>query len=201
MDILVITWNFPPRRGGMEQLLANLCNGLSKNHRLFVITSYAGSSYERETGIFRPRWPGLFAFFSYALCKGVLLLRCQRDISVVFGGSVLVTPLVLVLARLFRRKSVIQSHGLDLLYPKPAYQWPAVRWLRFCDHVIANSGYTASLAKDKGASKESITIIPPGVHWQKFVLETSVRRAQVRAGLARKKNHSVCRSARAQKRS
>ncbi len=96
MDILVITWNFPPRRGGMEQLLASLCNGLSKNHRLFVITSYAGSSYERETGIFRPRWPGLFAFFSYALCKGALLLRCQRDISVVFGGSVLVTPMVAI---------------------------------------------------------------------------------------------------------
>jgi hypothetical protein len=55
MDILVITWNFPPRRGGMEQLLGSLCDGLSKNHRLFIITSYAGPSYEGETGIFRPR--------------------------------------------------------------------------------------------------------------------------------------------------
>jgi phosphatidyl-myo-inositol dimannoside synthase len=187
MDILVITWNFPPRRGGMEQLLGSLCDALSKNHRLFVITAYADDSCPQETGIFRPSWPGLFPFFFYALWKGTLLLRCHRNIRVVFGGSVLVTPLVLILARLFRRKSVIQCHGLDLLYPKFAYQCLVVRWLRFCDHVIANSGYTASLAKEKGAFVESITIIPPGVHWQRFVLETSAAALKLERGLQGKK--------------
>ena len=168
MDILVITWNFPPRRGGMEQLLASLCNGLSKNHRLFVITSYAGSSYERETGIFRPRWPGLFAFLSYALCKGALLLRCQRDISVVFGGSVLVTPLVLFLARIFRRKAIVQAHGLDVVYSRSIYQFLCVRWLKFCERVIANSGYTASLVEQKDVGPDRITVIPPGVDLEAF---------------------------------
>ena len=168
MDILVITWNFPPRRGGMEQLLASLCNGLSKNHRLFVITSYAGSSYERETGIFRPRWPGLFAFFSYALCKGALLLRCQRDISVVFGGSVLVTPMVLFLARIFRRKAIVQAHGVDVVYSRSIYQFLCVRWLKFCERVIANSGYTASLVEQKDVGPDRITVIPPGVDLEAF---------------------------------
>jgi phosphatidylinositol alpha-1,6-mannosyltransferase len=168
MDILVITWNFPPRRGGMEQLLASLCNGLSKNHRLFVITSYAGSSYERETGIFRPRWPGLFAFFSYALCKGALLLRCQRDISVVFGGSVLVTPIILILTRIFRRRAIVQAHGLDVVYSRSIYQFFCVRWLKFCDRVIANSSYTAALVQQKGAAPARITVIPPGVDLEAF---------------------------------
>ncbi len=168
MDILVITWNFPPRRGGMEQLLASLCNGLSKNHRLFVITSCAGSSYERETGIFRPRWRGLFAFFSYALCKGALLLRGQRDISVIFGGSVLVTPVVLFLARIFRRKAIVQAHGLDVVYSRSIYQLLCVRWLKFCERVIANSGYTASLVRQKGAAPDRITVIPPGVDLEAF---------------------------------
>jgi phosphatidyl-myo-inositol dimannoside synthase len=187
MDILVITWNFPPRRGGMEQLLGSLCDALSKNHRLFVITAYADDSCAPETGIFRPSRPGLFAFFFYALWKGRLLLRCHRDIRVVFGGSVLVTPLVFILARLFGRKAVIQSHGLDLLYLRVAYQCLVVRWLRFCDHVIANSGYTASLAKDKGVSEQSITIIPPGVHPQRFVLEASADALKRERGLQEKK--------------
>jgi phosphatidyl-myo-inositol dimannoside synthase len=187
MDILVITWNFPPRRGGMEQLLASLCEELGKNHRLFIITSHADNSDPCEARIFRPSRPGLLAFFFYALCKGVLLLRRYRDIRVVFGGSVLVTPLVLILARVFGRKAVIQSHGLDLLYPKIVYQWLVVRWLRFCDHVIANSGYTASLAKDKGASEESITVIPPGVDWRRFVLEASAGALKLERGLQRKK--------------
>jgi phosphatidylinositol alpha-1,6-mannosyltransferase len=187
MDILVITWNFPPRQGGMEQLLGSLCDELSKNHQLFIITAYADHSCPPKTGIFRPSRPGLVAFFSYALWKGALLLHSHRDIRVVFGGSVLVTPLVCILARIFRRKALIQAHGLDLLYPSFIYQMFIVRWLRFCDHVIANSGYTATLAKDRGALQELITIIHPGVHWQKFVLETSAELLKAERGLQGKK--------------
>jgi len=187
MDILVITWNFPPRRGGMEQLLGSLCGELSKNHKLFIITAYADHSCPPETGIFRPRRPGLFAFFSYALWKGAVLLRCHRDIRVVFGGSVLVTPLVCILARLFHRRALIQAHGLDLLYPSFLYQTLIVRWLRFCDHIIANSCYTAALAKDKGAFEKSITIIHPGVHWQRFALSRSRDALKLERGLEGKR--------------
>ena len=187
MDILVITWNFPPRRGGMEQLLGGLCDELGKNHKLFIITAYADRSCPSKTGIFRPTWPGLLVFFSYALWKGALLLRCRRDIRVVFGGSVLVTPLVCILARVFQRKALIQAHGLDLLYPSFIYQTFIVRWLRFCDHVIANSGCTAALAKDKGALKESISIIHPGVHWQRFGLQTSPELLKAERGLQGKR--------------
>ena len=187
MDILVITWNFPPRRGGMEQLLGSLCDELRKHHRLFIITAYADHSCPPETGTFRPSWPGLFAFFSYALWKGAVLLRCHRDIRVVFGGSVLVTPLVCILAQLFHRRAIIQAHGLDILYPSFVYQSFIVRWLRFCDHVIANSRYTAALAKDKGASQNSITIIHPGVHWQRFALSTSMDALKLERGLEGKK--------------
>jgi phosphatidylinositol alpha-1,6-mannosyltransferase len=187
MNILVITWNFPPRRGGMEQLLGSLCDELSKNHKLFIITAYADHSCPPKTGIFRPSRPGLVAFFAYALWKGALLLRCHRDIRVVFGGSVLVTPLVCILARIFRCKALIQAHGLDLLYPSFVYQMFIVWWLRFCDQVVANSGYTASLAKDKGALEESITIIHPGVHWQRFALPMAIDALKLERGLQGKR--------------
>lgn len=187
MEILVVTWNFPPRCGGMEQLLAALCEGLGKNHRLFIITSHADNADPDQPGIFRPRYPGLLAFFFYSLWQGALLLRCYRGIRVVFGGSVLVTPLTLILARLFGRKAIIQCHGLDLLYPKIAYQHLVVRWLRFCDHVISNSRYTALLAKDKGVAEQSMTIIPPGVHWQKFVNENNADALKLERGLQGKK--------------
>ena len=187
MDILVITWNFPPRRGGMEQLLGSLCDELSKNHKLFIITAYADHTVAAKAEIFRPGRPGLAAFFAYALWKGALLLRCRRAIRVVFGGSVLVTPLVCILAGMFRRKALIQAHGLDLLYPKVVYQMFIVSWLRFCDQLIANSGYTAALAKDKGVSEELISIIHPGVHWQRFVLQTSTELLKAERGLQGKR--------------
>ncbi len=171
----------------MEQLLGNLCDELSKNHKLFIITAYADHSCPPKTGIFRPSRPGLVAFFAYALWKGALLLRCHRDIRVVFGGSVLVTPLVCILARIFHCKALIQAHGLDLLYPSFVYQMFIVWWLRFCDQVVANSGYTASLAKDKGALEESITIIHPGVHWQRFALPMAMDALKLERGLQGKR--------------
>ena len=171
----------------MEQLLGNLCDELRKNHKLFIITAYADHSCPPKTGIFRPSRPGLVAFFAYALWKGALLLRCHRDIRVVFGGSVLVTPLVCILARIFRCKALIQAHGLDLLYPSFVYQMFIVWWLRFCDQVVANSGYTASLAKDKGALEESITIIHPGVHWQRFALPMAIDALKLERGLQGKR--------------
>src|SRR6185295_136009 len=113
MDILVVTWNYPPRQGGMEQLLANICSGLSQNHRVTVLTAYAEKNFiAGGEMVFRPAAPGLIRFFLFALTKGIVLLRGNRGIRVVFGGSVLVTPIVVLLARLFRRKAIVQAHGL-----------------------------------------------------------------------------------------
>ena len=166
MGILLVTWNFPPRRGGIENLMAQLSAGLKKNHTVFVITSYA--SHGGGHDIFRPPCPGLIPFALYALWRGALLLLCNRKIDVVFGGSAMVTPLVYFLARAFRRKAVVQVHGLDLVYSSLIYQTLCVRWLKHCDAVLANSNYTGTLAAERGISRESIDVIPLGVDVARF---------------------------------
>ena len=70
----------------------------------------------------------------------------------------MVTPLVLILARLFGGKAVIQAHGLDL----PPHALSCVRWVKYCYETIANSTYTALLAKEKGARGALVSAIPPG---------------------------------------
>ncbi|MGZ8519749.1 MAG: glycosyltransferase family 4 protein [Candidatus Binatia bacterium] len=188
MEILVITWNYPPRQGGMEQLLASVCAGLSKDHRVSVITAYADKHFTAgEESVFRPASPGLVRYFLFAFTKGFALLCGNRNISVVFGGSVLVTPIVLILARLFRRKAIVQAHGLDLIYRNSIYQFFVVRGIRYVDRVIANSRHTASLAQQKGVTERVIEIIHPGVDWQRFqVAEDAVALKQT-WGLAHRK--------------
>jgi phosphatidylinositol alpha-1,6-mannosyltransferase len=175
MEILVVTWNYPPRQGGMEQLLANLCAGLTQHHRVTVITAYAEKNVAAGGEVvFRPASPGLLRYFLFAVTKGIVLLRGNHNIGVVFGGSVLVTPIVLLLTRLFRRKAVVQAHGLDLIYHCSIYQFIVVHWLRYVDRVIANSRHTAQLARQKGVREHAIEVIPPGVDWQHFqVAETA----------------------------
>ena len=78
------------------------------------------------------------------------------------------TPLALILARLFGRRLVLQTHGLDIIYRSFLYQQLCVRWLKSCDKVIANSGYTARLGQSKGVPPERIIVIPPGVEPDRF---------------------------------
>lgn len=165
MGILVITWNFPPRQGGIEKLVADLCYELKKRHSLFVITSYARSAEIREDWVFRSRWPGLLPFFIYALWKGSFVLLRDPGIKVVLGGSAVVAPLAVILGKVFRRKIFVNVHGLDLIYPGVLYQGLFVRWIRHCDRIVANSRYTALLAGEKTAKRNSVAVISPGVGW------------------------------------
>jgi phosphatidylinositol alpha-1,6-mannosyltransferase len=171
MSILVITWNFPPRRGGMENLMGNLCRSIKGKRALFVITSFVHASHSQEDRVYRPRLSGLIPFFVYALVKGCVLLRKNPEIKVVLGGSALVTPLIVILARIFHKKAAVYVHGLDLVYPSRLYQFLCVGWIRRCDRVISNSRYTASLAEDKGARSGSIEVIPPGVNAESIAMD------------------------------
>ena len=174
MGILVITWNYPPRRGGIEYLVDHLVAGLRKRHSVRVVTAYNHSSEAAELDIVRAPCPGLIPFALVALWRGMLSLRRDPGISVVLGGSALVTPLVLVLARLFGRRAVVQVHGLDIVYRSALYQLLCVRWLKRCDRIIANSAYTATLAESRGVSPARISVIPPGVEPERFTAPVDV---------------------------
>lgn len=173
MEILVITWNYPPRRGGIENLIGNLCSSLRSKHSVVVVSSHA-KSQQSEKDTFRARLPGLFPFGLYAIWRGALLLLGNPEIRVIFGASATVTPLVLILARLFGRRAIIQVHGLDVLYQSFVYQQLCVRWLKSCDCIVANSVYTAKLAELKGVTRDRISAIPPGVHPAHFNVPTDV---------------------------
>jgi phosphatidylinositol alpha-1,6-mannosyltransferase len=174
MSILVITWNYPPRRGGIEYLVEHLVASLRKRHAVRVVTAYHHSSDVSEIDVVRAPCPGLVPFALFALWRGALLLRRDPGISVIFGGSTVVTPLVLILARLFGRRAVVQVHGLDIVYRSALYQLLCVRWLKGCDRIIANSAYTASLAETKGVSADRISVVPPGVEPERFTAPVDV---------------------------
>jgi len=174
MDILIISWNFPPRRGGIEYVVGHLCTGLRERHSVWVITGRAPSRQPAEEDVFRAPGSGLIFFSLYALWRGATLLLRSPKTKVILGGSVMVAPLVLILARLFRRKAVVQAHGLDVIYRSRVYQIICVRWLRFCDRIVANSGYTAFLVTQKGVQQQIISVIPPGVEAESFARAANV---------------------------
>ena len=183
MGILVITWNYPPRRGGIEYLVGHLVAGLRRRHSVRVVTAYDHSSEAAEIDVVRAPCPGLIPFAIFALWRGMLSLRRDLGITVIFGGSVLAAPLVWILARLFGRRAVVQVHGLDIVYRSALYQLLCVRWVKRCDRIIANSAFTATLAESKGVSSDRISVIPPGVEPERFAVPADVEATKKFFGL------------------
>ena len=94
---------------------------------------------------------------------------------------------VLLLARLFGRKAVVQAHGLDLIYRSVLYQALCVRWIKRCDRLIANSSFTRSLAIQAGAESERITVVPPGVDPERYLFAENVETINKKLELGGKK--------------
>ena len=186
MDLLIVTWNYPPRRGGIENLLGSLCEEFQKSRSVQIITAYARDA-AKEKNVFRAPLPGLIAFAVYAVWRGAFLLARDRKLRIVFGGSALVAPLVLLLARLFACRAVVQIHGLDVAYRRLIYQLLCVHWLKSCDQVVANSRFTARLAQTRGVSRDRTVIIPPGVGVERFDKRMDVAAAKRGWGIEGKK--------------
>lgn len=162
--ITLVSRNFPPLSGGMERLVHQLYLGLTKNHDVRLLgpagcEAYAASGSEvRATRVSPTPVFLLVTFF-----KGLYSRITGGASDIVIGGSGLVGPVVVVLAKLSGARSVLLLHGLDIIADSRIYQMMFVPFLRMADAAICNSRNTARLATKYGVPKERITIINPGV--------------------------------------
>lgn len=81
----------------------------------------------------------------------------------IIGGSGLVGPVVVLLAKLSGAKSVLLLHGLDIIADSRLYQWCFVPFLRWADVAVCNSENTARLATQHGIRRNRIVVVNPGV--------------------------------------
>jgi phosphatidylinositol alpha-1,6-mannosyltransferase len=174
MRILFITWNYPPKVGGMEMMLSQLVTQLKRHAHITVIGPYA-NGYEdlNEENTIRPTKNGILAFMLTALLRGFTTLQKNRC-DIIIAGSALIAPISVLLGTLFHRPVVIYIHGLDLLYENKLYQMLIHLFLPRCDLLFANSSNTADLAVKLGVSAERIKVINPGLDFSEFkILSTT----------------------------
>ncbi|MBT5032221.1 MAG: glycosyltransferase family 4 protein [Proteobacteria bacterium] len=162
--ITLITRNFPPVRGGIERVVHQVYKRLSHQHHCDLVgpkgcKEYANTQYKVIETAASPAPFFLVASFFKSL--GHLLRNGPPDIIV--GGSGLMAPIVILLARLFRTKSIIMVYGLDIIVESWLYQRLFAPFLRRADLVIGCSKSTAELAIQKNVRAERIAVICPGV--------------------------------------
>jgi phosphatidylinositol alpha-1,6-mannosyltransferase len=148
----------------MERLVHKLYGGLVKNHAVSLLGPkgcedfVAAGSDVKSTAVSPTP-----IFLLLTLIKGISGRFSKGAADIVLGGSGLVGPVVILLAKISAAKSILLLHGLDIIADSRIYQWIFVPFLKHADLVICNSKNTARLAVEHGVDAGKIVIVNPGV--------------------------------------
>ncbi len=125
-SILFVAWNYPPRRGGVEEMVSQLFRHLSAAGKVTLLTGHSDDLAGDAPGVERAPLPGLLGFL---LWIGWRVPRCLLGggHDVVLSSGALVGSIVELLALLFRRSHAVLVYGTDVTYPAKLYQ----AWLRW----------------------------------------------------------------------
>ncbi len=167
--LLLITWNYPPKVGGMENLLYQLIQKIRSEIQVDVIAPFSEMKIPsvENVSVIRPQLKSLIWFFVFSLYQGLKSVRSSNH-DVIFGGSVLVSPIIYLVGKLSHKPTVVYAHGLDLIFKNPIYQRVIQTILPYLDLVITNSSQTKRIAINKGVPAEDITIIHPGINTRDY---------------------------------
>jgi len=161
--VLIVTRNLPPLIGGMERLNWHIADELSYEHDVILLShTIAERQAPKNCRFFGVTLNPLPIFLILAFIQTFLIcLRYKPD--VLFAGSGLTAPIVVFWAKIFRKKSVVYIHGLDIANNHWIYNLIWVPMICSASKVIANSTPTHAICLKKGISQEKLTIIYPGV--------------------------------------
>ncbi|MDH1706021.1 glycosyltransferase family 4 protein [Acinetobacter johnsonii] len=161
--ILLITRNLPPLIGGMERLNWHIANELSKDHDVSIISHIEA----KKTAPQNVRFYGVLLnplpiFLMLVFFQTFLRCLVQRT-DILFAGSGLTAPIVVFWAKIFRKKSIVYIHGLDVENKSVIYHKVWIPFIRKADHIVANSTSTQELCIRNHIPFMKISIIHPGV--------------------------------------
>ncbi len=163
MKLLIVTRNLPPLIGGMERLNWHIADELSNNHKTILLSHYNAKRLAPKNCDFIeiPLNPLPF-FLIFAFFKTLLICLKQKP-DILFAGSGLTAPIVVFWSKIFRKKSIVYIHGLDIATNHPIYNLIWIPFIQNADQIIANSTPTLEICKSKKIPNSKINIIHPGV--------------------------------------
>lgn len=161
--ILIVTRNLPPLIGGMERLNWHIADELSHYNEVLLLSHRdAKGLAPKACSFFGVYLNPLPLFLILAFFQTFLICLCYKP-DVLVAGSGLTAPIVVLWAKIFRKKSVVYIHGLDIATNHGLYNIFWTPMIRTADRIIANSTPTQVICLRKGIQPEKISIICPGV--------------------------------------
>ncbi len=164
--ILIITWNFPPTIGGIENLIGDIYSNLSQYHQVKVITTGAQRD-EKDENIVRIKTKNVGIFMIKAFITAIRM-HLNQSYNLLLAGSLLISPITIIIGILSRTPRISMSYGLDIIYPNFLYQKLIASTINRNQAVIVISEHSKNLLIQRGLSKRKVEVIYPGVS-EKFI--------------------------------
>ena len=159
---LIITRNFPPEVGGMQNLMWGLTNSLSKVNMVKVFADYHENHIEFDKKV----------SFSIERVKGPKILRKYRKSFLINDFIKQNTKINCLIADHWKslenintnKKKICLIHSKEINHKKGSWLNKRVlNILNNIEYVVANSNFTKNLAIDLGVLSEKIIVINPGI--------------------------------------
>ena len=159
---LIITRNFPPDIGGMQNLMHGLTKSLSKLNLVKVFADYHEnySNFDSNVNFSIERVGGPKLLRKYR--KSYLInefLKNNKNVSCIIADHWKSLELINT-----NKKKICLIHSKEINHEKGTRQNKRlIKILNNVDYVISNSVFTKNLAVNMGVDEEKINVINPGV--------------------------------------
>lgn len=183
-QLLLVTRNLPPLRGGMERLNARMAKELAQSYDVTVLAPKGSSPLGDEITLRTSPVGGLAGYLAWVALAGMIEAVRSRP-KWVLGGSGLVAPAVWLAARMARARMALYVHGLDLVVDNALYRLAWLPVIRRADRIIANSANTARLVRAAGVPGARVRVVNPGTSLPDVIVPAELAASfRTRRGLA-----------------
>ena len=182
---LVVTNDFPPRVGGVQQYVWTLVSRLPADRVAVLAPSWPGW---REHDAAQPfpvhRWPATFLWPTPDLERRVRALVAEHRADVILFGHGFPLPWMAPSLAARGIPSVALTHGAELWMARtPALGWAQRRAMSGVRQLTAVSAYTAERIRRAIGDEPPVTVLYPGVDTERFSPKVDGSAARARYGL------------------
>ena len=174
---LILTRNFPPEIGGMQNLMYGLTKSLSKLNIVKVFADYHEDylNFDNNVNFSIERIGGPKFFRKYR--KSYLInefIKNNKNVSCIIADHWKSLELINT-----RKKKICLIHSKEINHEKGSRQNKRLtNILNNVDHVISNSIFTKNLAIHMGVNENKIDVINPGVDAVKEISKKNLDQAE-----------------------
>lgn len=167
MKLLMLTWNFPPTVGGIEQVAYYTATSLRQRGHLVEVVAAAlppgAQELPNSAGFLdRAKRKGIPAFLVHAFFAGWKQVRALRP-DVILCASLTSAPAGWLISKLTRTPYVLLIYGSDLVLPRRLYQWAIGPLLSGACMLFPISQNTRARLLHRGLDASRIRLVSPGV--------------------------------------